>query len=497
MILPAVLMVTRPAHASGNDTTGDVSEPEVKQAMQDAAERARQVANRLRAEKRLRGEDDGFGGADVDDAQISRAGGLGSMLSGRSGLFGTALMAAAFYFLFMRNRGGGRGGAGWGSYYLFWIVAPALLAAVSSHPSFLIVIVVGLVARRWLPDPILILKHRSRVRALQADIDANASNATARRDLAKIWLEKHRPRRALPLLEQALARDPDSVELRYLSGVSHLLAGEHERAIEALVTVTHREPSFQYGEAYLRAADALIALGRWDDAADALERYVKINSSNIEARWKRVRVCKARKDGTGRAWRKPTCATPGARCRASSGGSSSAGTCDRWSDRRSLLFFVRADEMRFADHVCAHRPFEIGFGGRLQIGEHRVQRVQLVEVTMPANRRARTVVAGAPPIVAAFERAGRQPRARPRPRAARSRSPAGCRAPSEPMSSSARADRARPDRRRSTRSSSCRRARRTTRARARDRRPDRCASAGSHPDARSSVNATKTPSTTS
>ena len=170
---------------------------------------------------------------------------------------------------------------------------------MSSHPAFLIVIVVGLVARRWLPDPILFFKHQARVRSLQADIDANASNATARRDLAKIWLEKHRPRRALPLLEQAIARDSRSIELLYLSGVAHLLAGNHDKAVEALVAVTHREPNFQYGEAYLRAADALMALGRWDDAADALERYVKINSSSVEARWKRLRVCKARKDAAG------------------------------------------------------------------------------------------------------------------------------------------------------------------------------------------------------
>ena len=66
---------------------------------------------------------------------------------------------------------------------------------------------------------------------MQADIDANPANVTARRDLAKIWLEKHRPRRALPLLEQAIARDPDSIELLYLSGVAHLLAGNHETAV--------------------------------------------------------------------------------------------------------------------------------------------------------------------------------------------------------------------------------------------------------------------------
>ena len=63
--------------------------------------------------------------------------------------------------------------------------------------------------------------------------------------------------------------------------------------------MVHREPNFLCGEAYLRAADALMALGRWDDADDALERHVKINSSSLEGRFKRVRVCKARNDAEG------------------------------------------------------------------------------------------------------------------------------------------------------------------------------------------------------
>jgi len=283
------LMIVAPAaaRASGNDAVAAADADDQEQPTAAQVERS---ASRLRAEARLRGNDGDVG----DDGPM----GMGSMLSGRSGLFGTALMAAAFYFFFMRGRAGSAT-PGWGSYYLFWIVAPALLAAVSSHPGFLIIIVVGLVARRWLPDPFLFLKHQGRVRSLQADIDANASNVTARRDLAKIWLEKHRPRRALPLLDQAIARDPDSIELLYLSGVAHLLAGNHEKAVAALVTVVHREPNFLYGEAYLRAADALMALGRWDDADDALERYVKINSSSLEGRYKRVRVCKARNDASG------------------------------------------------------------------------------------------------------------------------------------------------------------------------------------------------------
>ena len=357
-VLSLLTLAPIAAAASGNDG-GDrvMSDEDVRDAMKDATARAQRIAEaaarRAAAARRGRRRSTTARGAGQP------AGGFGSMLSGRSGLLGTALLAAAFYFLFMRGRGGGSGNAGWGSYYLFWIVAPALLAAVSSHPAFLIVIVVGLVARRWLPDPILFFKHQARVRSLQADIDANASNATARRDLAKIWLEKHRPRRALPLLEQAIARDSDSIELLYLSGVAHLLAGNHDKAVEALVAVTHREPNFQYGEAYLRAADALMALGRWDDADDALERYVKINSSSVEARWKRLRVCKARKDAAGEQHgARRICATSGGRCPATSAASSSAGTCGPGSSRSAFLL-VRPDQLRLRQHVALHRLLQI------------------------------------------------------------------------------------------------------------------------------------------
>jgi tetratricopeptide (TPR) repeat protein len=291
-VMVAITLLAAPVVWASGDESADPGADEAAAAA-SSAEPGERSTNRQLAEQRLRARS----GYD-DDGGIGAPLGLGS-LTGRSGLLGTALLAAAFYFFFMRGRGAGGASAGWGSYYLFWIVAPALLAAVSSHPEFLVVIVIGLVARRWLPDPFLILKHRRRVRALQVDIDANASNVTARRDLAKIWLEKHRPKRALPLLAQASARDPKSIELLYLSGVSHLLAGDNERAVETLVSVTHREPNHQYGEAYLRAADALVALGRWDDADDALERYARINSSNIEGRVKRVRVCKARQDLDG------------------------------------------------------------------------------------------------------------------------------------------------------------------------------------------------------
>jgi tetratricopeptide (TPR) repeat protein len=241
-------------------------------------------------------DDDEAGARPASPSLRSLGSGSLGALARRSGWLTPLLLAAAFCFLFMRGSGGG----GWGSYYLFWIAAPVIIAAVSSHPAVLLVVAIGFLARRWLPDPLLFLRYQSRIRSLETEVAANPGNVTARRDLARIWLEKRRPRRALPLLGEALARDPEAKELLYLRGVAEVQAGESAKAVETLIALVQREPGFRYGEAYLRAGDALIALQRWDDADDALERFARINSSNIEGRYKWARVKRARKDEAGR-----------------------------------------------------------------------------------------------------------------------------------------------------------------------------------------------------
>src|SRR6266545_3954571 len=139
-------------------------------------------------------------------------------------------------------------------------------------------------ARRWLPDPYLFFRHAGHVHRLKREIRANRDNVTARRDLAKIWLAKRRPRRAIPLLDEARQRDPESAELLLLSGTARLEAGRAEEALPLLIEAAARNQRQQYGRAYLVAARALDKLGRFDDAEDALVRYAAIHSSSVEAR---------------------------------------------------------------------------------------------------------------------------------------------------------------------------------------------------------------------
>jgi predicted Zn-dependent protease len=194
---------------------------------------------------------------------------------------------------------------GYLSYYLAFLAFRYLSGYAYSYPELIAAAVAIFLLRRWLPDPYLYFKNLGRVRRLKAEIAQNPDNATSRRDLAKIWLEKKRPRRAIPLIEAAQRRDLESAELAFLLGKARVMAGDAEAALAPLVASAHKDERLHYGEAYLWAGRGLLALGRAPEAEDALDRYLAINTSSVEGR---VLLANARRqqrdsDGASRATR--------------------------------------------------------------------------------------------------------------------------------------------------------------------------------------------------
>ncbi len=184
-------------------------------------------------------------------------------------------------------------------YYLAFWALQFLWGQEFNLPLLVVGAALVLAVQRWLPSPYLYFKHANKVRLLRAQIDQNPDNVTARRDLARIWIEKGRPRRALELLDQAAKREPDSVELAFLRGRALCDAGDPERALPSLIQVAQKDERFQYGEGYLLAGRALLALGRDAEAEDALLRHVRINSSSVEG-WTRLAKARRRqRDGKG------------------------------------------------------------------------------------------------------------------------------------------------------------------------------------------------------
>ena len=167
------------------------------------------------------------------------------------------------------------------------------------YPYLLAAVVVVWLFRRRLPDPYLFFKHAGHVRRLKAEIAHNAENVTARRDLAKIWLAKNRPRRAIALLEAARKRDRDSAELPLLLGKALLATGRAEECLPLIVEAAQKNERQMYGEAFLVAGRALRKLGRFAEAEDAFARYVAINSSSVEGRVLLACVKRELKDAEG------------------------------------------------------------------------------------------------------------------------------------------------------------------------------------------------------
>ena len=174
----------------------------------------------------------------------------------------------------------------WSSYYVFWLIAPLALSLFTNHPLVAVVAVVGFLARRWLPDPFLFFKYGGRVSSLQHQIAANPHNVAAQRELALIYLEKRRPAKAVSLLDAAVQREPESPDLLYNHGLALLGAKRWQDALDRFVAAVTRDPRVGYGDAYLRAGEALVQLKRLDDAEDAFDRAAQVNGSSVEARFR-------------------------------------------------------------------------------------------------------------------------------------------------------------------------------------------------------------------
>jgi tetratricopeptide (TPR) repeat protein len=148
-----------------------------------------------------------------------------------------------------------------------------------------------------------------RISRLRAEIEINPSNMMATRDLARLYLERKRPKQAIVLIERTRQRmaestrhpqgSLDDAELLFQLGIARMNCGEPEAALEPLVAAIAIAPEVGRGDPYLVAADALAKLGRWEEAEDSLERFIGKNQSSVQAYVKLARVRAKRKDEAG------------------------------------------------------------------------------------------------------------------------------------------------------------------------------------------------------
>jgi tetratricopeptide (TPR) repeat protein len=201
-------------------------------------------------------------------------------------------------------------------YYWTYYAASLLAAYLVRNPWACGVLLVFVLAKRWLPDPVVLMRTLSRIGSLKVQVRLNAANIIARRDLARAYLDLLRPRTALRYLDEARARDPRDLEVAYLRGQALLRIGDDEAALRAFAEAVGIDPDAgqpfsdvstrrgsashnRYGEAYLAAATALERLGRLEQAEEALMMSASCNSSALEPLIRLARVRKRRGDAAG------------------------------------------------------------------------------------------------------------------------------------------------------------------------------------------------------
>jgi tetratricopeptide (TPR) repeat protein len=201
--------------------------------------------------------------------------------------------------------GSGASRMGYWSYY----VLSFFLAYATRNPAAAVLALGFWLCRGFLPDPVVWLKTMGRISKLKADIELNPANMVATRDLARLYLERKRPKKAIALIEHTRQRmaqstrhpqgSRDDAELLFHLGLARFRAGDANGALEPLVGAVEICPDVGRGDPFMVAADALMKLGRWEEAEDALDRYVDQNQSSIAVYVKLARVRVHRKDREG------------------------------------------------------------------------------------------------------------------------------------------------------------------------------------------------------
>jgi len=128
-------------------------------------------------------------------------------------------------------------------------------------------------------------RRASAIRALDRELSVNPHDATARRDLGRLLVESRRFTDAIPHLEKAMERMPDSDETVSDLGLAYLWTGKVPEGENLIRQALERSPKLRYGEPYLRWGEFLLRQGRAGDAAERLEHFRSIFSSSVEGNY--------------------------------------------------------------------------------------------------------------------------------------------------------------------------------------------------------------------
>ena len=134
------------------------------------------------------------------------------------------------------------------------------------------------------------LERWGAIRELERAVRANPHDAAARSDLGRLLVDAGRPRRALPHLEAAITRMPDTPETLYYLGAARLGIDDGPGGRPLVERALALDPKLRYGEPHLRLADYHLRRGEAADAVARLTAFTAVHASSVEGRYKLARA---------------------------------------------------------------------------------------------------------------------------------------------------------------------------------------------------------------
>ena len=119
--------------------------------------------------------------------------------------------------------------------------------------------------------------NKKRLKDIESKVYYNP-NALNYLDLGNCYFDMRKYQEAIESFEQSIQKEPDSIEALHKQALSYIKLGMNEHAIINLEKVINKDPSYQYGEAYLALADTYHMLGKKQNALEAYQEVLKRNS---------------------------------------------------------------------------------------------------------------------------------------------------------------------------------------------------------------------------
>ena len=136
------------------------------------------------------------------------------------------------------------------------------------------------------PNPLPFLQARREIAELRSTIDTNPENAAAHNDLGRILALKTKFSEALPHMEKAYARSPESAETTFFYGYALLAIGKEQEGLPLIRKALEVKATLRYGEPYLLTGTIYFNEGRFEEAVPWLEQFTKMNTDSVEGYYK-------------------------------------------------------------------------------------------------------------------------------------------------------------------------------------------------------------------